>query len=238
METQHPWIERHAKLFEAGEYPDKGISISPEDLSRLQSNFTSEVPILIEHATSPLEIGFLTSVRAEGSELFGTVQLSPEANALIEKSNAKALSVGLSVDLTAIEEVSLVREPRVASARIFSGQLSQEDWHAKFLALEQSQREESVNRQLRSWIEQGKLLPAQSEFAKALLLIPHRVTFGGNTVAVSEIVTQFVNASLPPVMFGELAPVGQPAPNLTEEEAAFYQRYFPAVELAEIASRK
>ncbi len=44
------------------------------------------MPLLIEHATSPLELGYLTSVEADGGELFGTVALSAEANVLIEKS--------------------------------------------------------------------------------------------------------------------------------------------------------
>ncbi|MCH7903160.1 MAG: hypothetical protein IH944_01180 [Armatimonadetes bacterium] len=38
----------------------------------------------IEHATSPLELGYLTSVEADDGELFGTVALSAEANDLTE----------------------------------------------------------------------------------------------------------------------------------------------------------
>lgn len=115
------WIRRRAKLFEAGEYPDKGVSIAVDDLRKLTESFAGPVPMLIEHAQSPLEIGYLTAVDACGAELFGTLELSPEANALVERSGARALSLGLTPDLASIVEVSLVRNPRVPSAQLFSG---------------------------------------------------------------------------------------------------------------------
>ncbi len=124
MEAQGPWIERRAKLFEAGDYPDKGVAITTEDLQKLAGGFDLPVPVLIEHAESPLQLGYLTSVEALGGELFGTVSLTPEANALVEKSGARSLSVGLSPELDAIREVSLVKNPRVESARLFSGDLN------------------------------------------------------------------------------------------------------------------
>ncbi|MFY9234652.1 MAG: hypothetical protein WAO58_09355 [Fimbriimonadaceae bacterium] len=125
--TNHPenedgrWIERSAKLFETGDYPDKGVTITIENLNALADGFGEPVPVLIEHADSPLELGFLTGVQALGEELFGTVSLTPEANSLVERSGARALSLGLSPDLTAIREVSLVRNPRVESAQLYSG---------------------------------------------------------------------------------------------------------------------
>ena len=90
------WIERRAKLFHTGDFPDKGVTITQETLGALVRSFSEPVPVLIEHAESPLELGFLTSVEAIGDELFGTISLTPEANALVERSGARGLSLGLS----------------------------------------------------------------------------------------------------------------------------------------------
>src|SRR5687767_10849414 len=116
-----PWIERSAKLFEAGEFPEKGVSITPEQLAGLAGAFQDPVPVLIEHSESPLELGYLTSVQVMGDELFGTVSFTPEAHVLVERSGARSLSLGLTPDLTRIREVSLVRNPRIESAQLFSG---------------------------------------------------------------------------------------------------------------------
>ena len=69
------WVTREAKLFEAGAYPDKGIEVSEEDLTALVEGFAAPVPLLIEHAESPLQMGFLTSVVRKGRELLGRLSL-------------------------------------------------------------------------------------------------------------------------------------------------------------------
>lgn len=115
------WIERRAKLFETGNFPDKGVRVSMEDLAALAASFKGPVPVLIEHSDSALQMGFLTRVEALGDELFGTVALTKEANELLEASGAKSLSLGLSTDLSEIREVSIVRNPRVADAELYSG---------------------------------------------------------------------------------------------------------------------
>ena len=102
LHTEHTWIDRRAKLFEVGEYPDKGVSVTPEMLRALDTNFDLPVPVLIEHARSPLELGYLTSIEVVGEELFGNVALTTEADALLAKSGARSLSVGLSGDLSSI----------------------------------------------------------------------------------------------------------------------------------------
>ena len=117
------WVRRRAKLFEAGDYPDKGISVSDADLAALVEGFSGPVPVLIEHSESPLELGFLTEVSREGRELHGTVSLSTEADALVRRSGARGLSLGLAPDLRSIREVSLVRRPRVSGAGFFSEDL-------------------------------------------------------------------------------------------------------------------
>ncbi|MBL8049206.1 MAG: hypothetical protein JNJ45_11050 [Chthonomonas sp.] len=237
MDENQEWIERSAKLFEAGSYPDKGVEFEAADLERLAQRFGEPVPVLIEHATSPLELGRLTQVWVEGSELFGTVHLSPEANALIERSDAKSLSIGLSAELDSIEEVSLVQSPRVSSARLFSGSLGElVDWRSKFLALRRKQVTDDSSRQLRRWIEEGKLLPAQSEFARVLLESGGTVPFGGDATPVAQVFARFIESQPPHRLFGEQVPHFESAEHqFSPDEREFYQRHFPSVALPDIA---
>lgn len=114
-------IEREAKLFEAGSYPDRGIEVSEEDLDRIIAN-TSEAPVRIEHSATPFDgaLGVLKSVYRKGKELFGRLSFTAAAWELIKTANARRLSVAILKDKSGIAEVSLVREPRVADAAVFS----------------------------------------------------------------------------------------------------------------------
>ncbi len=114
-------IEREAKLFEAGSYPDRGIEVTEEDLDRIIAN-TSEAPVRIEHSATPFDgaLGVLKSVYRKGKELFGRLSFTQAAWELIKSANAKRLSVAILKDKSGIAEVSLVREPRVADAAVFS----------------------------------------------------------------------------------------------------------------------
>ena len=114
-------IEREAKLFEAGSYPDRGIEVTEEDLDRIVAN-TSEAPVRIEHSATPFDgaLGVLKSVYRKGKELFGRLSFTQAAWELIKSANAKRLSVAILKDKSGIAEVSLVREPRVADAAVFA----------------------------------------------------------------------------------------------------------------------
>lgn len=114
-------IEREAKLFEAGSYPDRGIEVSEEDLDRIIAN-TSEAPVRIEHSATPFDgaLGVLKSVYRKGKELFGRLCFTAAAWELIKAANAKRLSVAILKNKSGIAEVSLVREPRVADAAVFT----------------------------------------------------------------------------------------------------------------------
>ncbi len=237
------WIERRAKLFHAGDFPDKGLTITHETLVALVSSFSEPVPVLIEHAESPLELGYLTSVEASGDELFGTISLTPEANALVERSGARGLSLGLNGDLNAIREVSLVRNPRVADARLFfAGALdSGVNWQEQYEHLERQVRQETAEREARSLMQLGKLTPAQMPFAVALLQSDDHVTFGGKKAPVGRLVRQLIDVQPGIPMFRELAPEAtqEAAANLLlPEEAEFYRRYFPGVSLDQIAAKR
>lgn len=229
LEQELEWVERPAKLFEAGDYPDKGVTISPADLAEMARRFDLPVPVLIEHSESPLELGYLTDVRAEGGELFGTVALTPEADALIRRSGARALSVGLSPDLKEIREVSLVSRPRVASAQLFH--------QGSLLGQEPCPEAKEAARQL---MASGRLTPAQLPFAEALLSAPEAVAFSGGLRPVRELALDLLRHGPRLALFGELTPEpsGAAQPSLDPEVEAFYRRHFPDLSLSEIAQRR
>jgi len=248
LDIEPTWIERRAKLFEAGDYPDKGVTVTPRDLDRMVENFDLPVPILIEHAESPLELGFLTSVTAEDGELFGVLSLTEEAHALIERSGAKSLSVGLSADLGVIREVSLVRNPRVPSAQMFNDQLCFQidvdlpvDWRAKYEAAIAAQRHDATRDRVHHWVASGKITPAQAPYARALLDQESGVQFDGDLVPIRDLVEKLIASQPCHAMLGEVAP--QPAEDASSvlmlpEEVAFYRKHFPEVSLESIAQKR
>lgn len=242
------WIDRRAKLFEAGDYPDKGICVSPEQIAELAANFELPVPVWIEHAESPLELGYLTDVEAVGSELFGTIALTKEADALVERSEARSLSVGLTGDLKRIREVSLVRSPRVASARLFSNEFafegkledSGDPWRIRYRSLERQIAVQDAGRKVAGFIADGRITPAEAEFALALLASGETIEFGEDRRSVAELVVAMFERRVPHGLFKEHAPSFGPAPGSTmlPEERDFYQRHFPDVDLATIEGLK
>ena len=243
------WVERRAKLFEAGDYPDKGVTVSETDLRMLATQFGEPVPVLIEHAKSPLELGFLTDVSAEGNELFGTISLSEEANALVERSGARSLSLGLSKDLGQIVEVSLVRRPRVATARLFKDgvrfwcdlpDLPEPDWKARFQELSTARAHDEAVRLSTAFMEDGRLTPAQAKFAAVLLQCNDVVRFDEQHVPVAKLVQALIEAQPRHQLFREHAPQRKSGSEalFLPEEADFYRRHFPDVSLDQIAARK
>ncbi|MGE0000696.1 MAG: hypothetical protein AB7F50_02055 [Fimbriimonadaceae bacterium] len=234
------WVDRKAKLFEVGEYPDKGVTVLPTHLEQLAANFDLPVPVLIEHARSPLEIGYLTALEAEGDELFGTIALTEQAHGLIESSGARSLSLGLDSDLSSVREVSLVRSPRIASARLFSSPVQfANEWETEW----QSERAQYLAAKHDDWLEglvaQGKAVPAQLPHARALLGCEEAVLFDGASVPVSRLARNLLEAAPIHSMFRQTVPEKGPSrADLPPEEADFYRRHFPGVSLEEIARRR
>jgi hypothetical protein len=113
-------IERDAKIFEAAVYEDKGVEVTEDDLDIIVANHTP-VPIKVEHTDTPLVLGSLTKIWRIGKELFGKLAFTKPAWALVEASDARKLSVGLKKDKSALAEISVVRNPRVADAAVFAG---------------------------------------------------------------------------------------------------------------------
>jgi hypothetical protein len=243
------WVIRRAKLFESGEFPDKGITVSEDQLAVIAGNFSEPVPVLIEHGESPIELGFLTAIEAVGSELFGEIKLSSEAHALVEKNGAKSLSVGLSPDLGHVREVSLVRTPRIADARLFhfhcgglvDGDIAGPNWQTRYQELERRIWEEQIEHLVQGYLQQGKLSPAQAPMARALLGAVSKVQFNGNQKPIAELFCALMDQQPPNPLFREHVPAGPSAatpPTMLPEEAAFYRRYFPDIDLAAIAQVK
>ncbi len=228
------WVERKAKLFEAGEYPDKGATVTEGDLDAMVAHFDLPVGVLIEHSASPLELGFVTQIWREGTALFGTVALTFEADALIRRSKATGLSVGLSEDLQHLQEVSLVRSPRVADARLFcaasAGLLETEVAPAPTAPAEHC---------VQRWIREGRILPAQGEPLMKLYQLAAQPQFsaGGDLVARLDAFLQSLPAH---ALFQEqgIDPQDSSSALFLPEERAFYERYFPDVSLDQIAKRK
>ena len=112
-------VEREAKIFEAGDYPDKEISVSEEDLDTIVSNFT-EIPVKVEHVDSPLDpLGTVKRIWRRGRELFARLVFPLDLAAFLERRGIKKLSVALYKDPLRLAEVSLVLSPRVPSAAMF-----------------------------------------------------------------------------------------------------------------------
>jgi len=136
-------VERDAELFVAGEYPDKGVTISEDDLDTIVGNFT-EQNVLLEHSETPLDgfFGKVKSVWRDGKRLLGKLSLDPNFWALAEKAGARKLSIGLQLDPLRLSEVSLVNAPRVSTAQMFhfsagdiADYLTREEVISRFAAL-------------------------------------------------------------------------------------------------------
>lgn len=238
------WIERRAKLFEAGDYPDKGVTVSVENLQSIASNFDLPVPVLIEHGDSPLHLGFLIDVSADGTALNGVIALTAEADRLLTKNGAQSLSIGLERDLEHIREVSVVRNPRVADARLFdarpcfSSGFSDVDYAQ---IAEQHRFEDRLAKAVtraEALVNEGRLAPTQLDSVAKLLACD--LKFAGTTVGA--LVEQVFGAMPKLALFSQVAPIPHDAEAnanlLLPEESAFYKRHFPGIDLREIAKRR
>ncbi len=112
-------VEKEAKIFEAGEYPDKEITVTEDDLDAIVGNFAG-APVKVEHTDSPLDpLGTVKSVWRNGRDLFAKLAFPKDLAAFLERRGVKKLSVALWKDPLRLAEVSLVLAPRVPSASIF-----------------------------------------------------------------------------------------------------------------------
>ncbi len=214
-------IEREAKVFEAGNYPDRGIEITEDDLDRFAAD-THDAPLRIEHTNTPFDgaIGLLKSVYRKGRELFGRLCFTRAAWDFITSANATRLSVAIKKDKSGIAEVSLVREPRIADAAVFSEDevvsLEQVELHldAQFsesneevTRLQKELTDKEAQRRIDELKRAGKLAPAAELFAMAILSAgdANVITFADQETPVSEVFLRFLEAQPKVIEFSELA---------------------------------
>jgi hypothetical protein len=229
------WQERRAKLFEIGEYNDRGLSVSQSHLQRLASSFDSPAPVLVEHIETPFRLGYLTDVEAAGAELFGTLSLTPEASALIENSGAKSLSLSVDRDLTRIYEVSVVAQPRVGSARLFCSDFqtneAESKWKSEALRLGEEREAVRLAGIVESLIREGRITSSLSGPANELLA-------SAASRGLERDVVRFFRTLPKQAHFGEIVPMALQYREAPVEEVEFYRAHFPDVPIDEILKRK
>lgn len=113
-----PMVARRGLLFEAGDYPDKGVSFDPQDLFRAAELF-APVQNDIEHQPSILDgmLGGIESVEAtEDGKLFGVVTIPAWLDELYEGEPLK-VSLAWNRDKRIVGN-GLVLNPRIKDANI------------------------------------------------------------------------------------------------------------------------
>jgi hypothetical protein len=198
-----------ALLFSAGDYPDKGVTITVEDLDGLVSHWSANgrkpVPVQVEHIPTALDpLGEVVAFHREGSDLYGTLVFSEGLYSHLVERGAKHVSLSLlaqpegSEVRFSIKEASIVLEPRVPGAGFLT--------------------EEQVGAVLAKFSASGQLTPAMVPHVRALLSAPATVTFSdGSSVSVAAEVQALLSAlpvvqprasaagGVPPLDFGRAA---------------------------------
>lgn len=228
--------DRKAKLFEVGEYNDKNLHVTRANLKTLETTFDFPVPILVEHIETPMRLGYLTDVKAVGTELFGVLSLTPKGDELVEKTGARSLSVSVDKNLNRIFEVSIVANPRIQSAKLFCGNFRPVTQRERFYKTESERLQREIknfeNRDIiESLIRSGQLAPVCRKTAMNMLE-------KSRETGCSREFVDFINSLPKTVIFGELAPNLQKTLPLSTEETQFYAKCFPDIAIEEIMKRK
>jgi hypothetical protein len=218
-------IEKDAKIFEVGDYPDKEITVSEADLDAIVENF-GEVPVKVEHTDSPLDpLGTVKRIWRQGKELFARLAFPRDLASFLERRGIKRLSVALHQDPLRLAEVSLVLSPRVADAAMFrtsdesdmSDRSDKDEREEVIQSMSDSEKEiaelkfalrvKDVEARLAELKAQGKIVPASEPHAREILLQGDgKITFGDEEVSISRMFERFLEAQPKVVVFGELAP--------------------------------
>ena len=164
-------------LFVAGEYPDKGVTVTIADLDSLITRFQaagSPVPVKAEHFDSPLDpLGEVVALHREGDNLFGMLVFSEGVASHIQERAARNLSVALMRDETgySLKEVSLVFTGRVPGAKLLTP--------------------EQIQRKLADFRAAGKVTPAMEPSVTRLLsATPSVVTFADGSAVEIDIAAE------------------------------------------------
>lgn len=217
-----PQAHRVARLFVAGEFPDKNLTVTEADLDGLITRFHAtgaRRPVQIEHIVSPLDpLGEVVGLHRCGAELFGLLVFSAGVEAHLQKRGVENVSVALvrENDVNgdtggfSLKEVSLVLKGRIPSATLFDEtalHTSAGDSGANRVRV-QEKGNESTSDKMARFRALGKLTPATEPLA-AILLSAHGPLKGGETAPLTfgasggqadfaDVFAQFLDA-LPPV---------------------------------------
>ncbi|MFQ3550395.1 MAG: hypothetical protein SNJ70_11680 [Armatimonadota bacterium] len=215
MESKY--IEKEAKLFEAGKYDDKGIEITENDLDIIIGN-SSLVPLKIEHIDTAFDgaIGFIQKLYRKGKELFANICFTNEAWNLIKSADAKRLSVSILPDKTAIKEVSLVKDPRIADASVFSKEEKEStinlsadciDFSGEINNYTHNIFSNNADLLIEKYKKDGKLTPASENIAKALLSQSNSnlIQFGNENIPISHLFSMFMESQPKVIEYCETA---------------------------------
>lgn len=203
-------IEKEAKLFEAGKYPDKNTEITTEDLDAIIAN-AHRLPLKIEHTDTPLDgvLGTVTKLYRKGTELFGKILFNAHAWKLLSEAGARKLSVAITPDKKRITEVSLVRFPRVADAAVFKtdsilfvGEIPANPEADAMADIIVSMK---ADNKIARYRREGKITKASEPFARALFEeAGATVRFEGAKKNLAHIFEEFLKAMPAAVNFSEL----------------------------------
>lgn len=123
-EGEGDYIEYPGTIFEAGDYPDKGVTFTPEDLIAAAAAFTP-VDNDLEHRETLLsgKLGSLSDVQAvdNGNRLVGMVRIPKWFHALNKGEDGKPLPIGVSLAYDANKRIvgnALTLSPRIKSAQV------------------------------------------------------------------------------------------------------------------------
>jgi hypothetical protein len=161
-------VRRPARLFVAGQYPDKGVAISPEDIAGIVARFNeagTPVPVLTEHQAGLHDpLGQVVALHVEGGELWGMLCFSEGTDAHLRERGITRCSVGLvrpDEGGFALKEVSMTERPRVPGAGLLTP--------------------EQVGEKVAEFRAAGKLTPAMETPLRRLLAAPAVLTFDDGT---------------------------------------------------------
>ena len=219
--------ERPARLLEAGEYPDKSLSLTESDLDGIVARFTAGLPVKVEHMDSPLDpLGRVQRVWREGNALLGVLAFPDDLAGFLRRRGAAKLSVGLSREPLALLEVSLVLKPRVASAAFMGAEnANAANLNAEIVRLRAALTAREADAQVSAFKAQGRIVPAAEAAARALLSSgATAVLMAGGPEPVSAVFRRFLEAQPPVVLLGETAPAGGDFGTFTHYEHTFLSR--------------
>ncbi len=219
--------ERPARLLEAGEYPDKGLSLTESDLDGIVSRFTAGLPVKVEHVDSPLDpLGRVLRVWREGNALLGMLAFPDDLAGFLRRRGAAKLSVGLSRDPLALLEVSLVLKPRVASAAFMGTDVPNSvNLNLEIVRLRAALTAREVEAQVAAFKVQGRIVPASEAAARALLASGDAaVLMAGGPEPVAAVFRRFLESQPPVVHLGEVMPLGADLDGFTHYEHTFLSK--------------